>query len=294
VNNPFDRPGRWFRGNLHTHTTESDATWTVEDCCAFYRDAGYDFLAITDHWKLTDASGHQAPGFLLIPGVELNGWTDQGVQHHVVGLGLGSVPERTTAATLQTTIDAIREAGGLAIVAHPEWSRQEATHIAGTRGAFAIEVFNATSEIREGNGLSSRQWDDLLRGGERWLAVAADDAHMLSGFPDNGKAWVHVRAGSLTADAILSALEAGHFWSTTGPSLHGLTVNGRALVVECTPACRLRVVVDGADAAGVEAAAAEEHHVGLPPGWGWFRVECHGDTGVAWSNPIFAETPGTA
>jgi hypothetical protein len=290
VSSPFERPGRWFRGNLHTHTTQSDATWSVDECCAFYRAAGYDFLAITDHWTLTDASAHHASDFLVIPGIELNGWTAPGVQHHVVGLGLTSLPERTSAATLQSAVDAIRAAGGLAIVAHPEWSGQEAVHIAGTRGAFAIEIYNATSEIREGNGLATRQWDDLLRGGERWLAVAADDAHMLAGFPDQGKAWVYVRAETLTADAIIPALAVGDFWSTTGPSLTGLSVSGRALVVECSPACRLHVVVDGDAAAGVTSEiAAERHHVRLPPDWAWFRVECHGAAGIAWSNPIFAE-----
>ena len=48
----LDHQGRsWFRGNLHTHTTVSDGRKTPDETAAIYRAAGYDFLALTDHWK---------------------------------------------------------------------------------------------------------------------------------------------------------------------------------------------------------------------------------------------------
>ncbi|HVU14003.1 MAG TPA: hypothetical protein VHD90_22145, partial [Phototrophicaceae bacterium] len=47
---PFDKPGRFYRGNLHTHSTRSDGRLSPELVCRFYREAGYDFLAITDHF----------------------------------------------------------------------------------------------------------------------------------------------------------------------------------------------------------------------------------------------------
>lgn len=46
----FHSSGKWFRGNLHTHTTLSDGRYTPERAAALYRDAGYDFIALTDHW----------------------------------------------------------------------------------------------------------------------------------------------------------------------------------------------------------------------------------------------------
>jgi cation diffusion facilitator CzcD-associated flavoprotein CzcO len=68
--NPFKQPGNWYRGNTHTHTTESDGKLAVAARCASYREAGYDFLVITDHGKVTDVSGLSDDKFLAIPGAE--------------------------------------------------------------------------------------------------------------------------------------------------------------------------------------------------------------------------------
>jgi hypothetical protein len=46
----FTAPGRFWRGNLHTHSTNSDGVLSPEEVCRRYRAEGYDFLAITDHF----------------------------------------------------------------------------------------------------------------------------------------------------------------------------------------------------------------------------------------------------
>ena len=38
----FSRPGRFWRGNLHTHSTLSDGHRSPEEVCRFYAAAGYD------------------------------------------------------------------------------------------------------------------------------------------------------------------------------------------------------------------------------------------------------------
>lgn len=40
---------RWWRGNLHTHTFWSDGRAFPEEAIAWYRDHGYNFLALSDH-----------------------------------------------------------------------------------------------------------------------------------------------------------------------------------------------------------------------------------------------------
>ncbi|MEZ4595369.1 MAG: hypothetical protein R3C32_00265 [Chloroflexota bacterium] len=61
---------RWYRGNLHTHTTNSDGDSPPDVVVSWYRDAGYDFLVVTDHDVLTDPAGlRDAAGpMTLIPG----------------------------------------------------------------------------------------------------------------------------------------------------------------------------------------------------------------------------------
>ena len=39
----------WYKGNLHMHTTRSDGKVTPEEAKKIYYQAGYDFIALTDH-----------------------------------------------------------------------------------------------------------------------------------------------------------------------------------------------------------------------------------------------------
>lgn len=55
----FDERRKWYRGNLHTHTTVSDGRYTPEEAIALYQRMGYDFLALTDHWKLSQGGRWQ-------------------------------------------------------------------------------------------------------------------------------------------------------------------------------------------------------------------------------------------
>ena len=49
-NLPFGREGRFWRGNMHTHSTRSDGRLPPEEVVATYRDAGYNFLVLSDHF----------------------------------------------------------------------------------------------------------------------------------------------------------------------------------------------------------------------------------------------------
>ena len=60
---PFDLPGRFWRGNIHTHSTLSDGALPPETVVAAYRDAGYDFMMLSEHfvsgfdWPIADTRG---------------------------------------------------------------------------------------------------------------------------------------------------------------------------------------------------------------------------------------------
>ena len=66
----IDKQGvRWYKGNLHTHTTRSDGRKSPEEVADLYREQGYDFLALTDHWVLSQE--RQEEGMLLPIGEDL-------------------------------------------------------------------------------------------------------------------------------------------------------------------------------------------------------------------------------
>jgi histidinol phosphatase-like PHP family hydrolase len=46
----FAAPGRFYKGNLHTHSTRSDGKLAPEEVCRRYRERGYDFLCLSDHF----------------------------------------------------------------------------------------------------------------------------------------------------------------------------------------------------------------------------------------------------
>ena len=57
---PRSAKGRWYKGNLHTHTLNSDGDSTPHEVATWYREHGYQFLVLTDHNHLTDVFGLNA------------------------------------------------------------------------------------------------------------------------------------------------------------------------------------------------------------------------------------------
>ena len=65
--------------------------------------------------------------------------------------------------------------------------------------------------------------------------LAVDDAHNYHNYDGEhsnpGRGWVMVRAGSLTPEAIVTAMEAGNFYSSTGVTLDEVQVEDQTLTV---------------------------------------------------------------
>jgi len=260
--NPFQAPGRWLRGNLHCHTTNSDGAMPPDRLVAHYSYAGWDFLSITDHWKVTAfPDGTALPGLTLIPGIEIGTareTTGAGTNYHVVGIGVQDELDRpkeehgTGARAAQWYVDAIREQGGLAHVAHPYWSGLSWVDMAEIRGAYALEVYNADTEVHIGRGNSQAVWDDLLTRGHDYRAVAVDDCHR-PGY-DSLRAWTVVRAADGSPEAIVAALRDGLFYASNGPELFDVRWEpaglrdgepyGGQVTVGCSPARSVTLVCD--------------------------------------------------
>ena len=91
----FARPGRFFRGNLHTHSTRSDGTLEPGEVCARYAAEGYDFLSVTDHfvglydYPITDTIGARSGNFTTLLGAEVHtGKLSNGEIWHLLAVGL--------------------------------------------------------------------------------------------------------------------------------------------------------------------------------------------------------------
>src|SRR5438128_4666954 len=89
---PFKGAGVWLRCALHAHTTNSDGELAPDLLARHYEWAGFDVLAITDHWVRTVEPSTER--LLVIPGTELNAQAGS-PEHdaHVLALGVEADPE---------------------------------------------------------------------------------------------------------------------------------------------------------------------------------------------------------
>jgi hypothetical protein len=232
----------WYRGNLHTHTTNSDGDSPPEVVTAWYRDAGYDFLALTDHDVLTrpetlrDAAGPM----LLVRGEEITSG-----DAHVNGFGIDQaiLPcfEPTVRETLQADIDLVRAAGGVPQVNHPNYVWQASpADLALLERLTLFEVFNGGPDVnnfgRPGRPAMDDAWDIVLTMGRRLWGTATDDAHhfLTWGRPysNPGRGWVVIRATHCREAELLTNLEAGEFYATTGLEIADLATSTAEIAID--------------------------------------------------------------
>ena len=114
----FDYSGRWFKGNIHMHTTVSDGAKDPTVAARAYADAGYDFIALTDHNVASDQAsmGIRWP-LLVLDGVEIHGSDHGGAGYHIVCLG--RFPDLPVEAGLIPMLEYCRQADGILSLAHP-------------------------------------------------------------------------------------------------------------------------------------------------------------------------------
>ena len=245
---------RWYKGNTHTHTLNSDGDSTPDDVARWYREHGYHFLVMTDHNFLTTVEGLNAvhganEKFLVIKGEEVTS-TFQSKPVHVNGLDVASLVEparnaSSLVATIQGNVDAIRKAEGVPHINHPNfgWSMtpEDLRQVTNNR---LFEIYNGHPTVHNdgGGGVPGLEqvWDQLLSQGHWLYGLAVDDAHVFKqpGNPNvagPGRGWVAIRAARLEARALLAALEQGDFYASNGVELADIRTTASSMTVEVRP-----------------------------------------------------------
>lgn len=285
---PYTHPQKWLKGNLHTHTTHSDGDMTLEDTVRYYAADGYDFLSITDHHVVSDVSGVDGGGMLLVPGEEVSIAEEPGPDCvHVAAIGIREVIGRL--ATAQEVIDATNAAGGIAIVAHPRWSRMTYGDFNALGGFAAFEVYNANCEKDEDKGLAADYWDSYMTAHRRAIwAVASDDTHEWE--RDFAGGWTYVNAEK-KAESILAAIASGNAYASCGPRIETIRVENGTIGIYCSSARLVRFVTAGGYAVKRVGGEHVKQAFYTPQGDEvYVRAEVVGHDGSrAWTNPFFIE-----
>lgn len=193
-----------YVGAVHMHTVHSDGTATHDEIAFIAGQAGLDFVIVTDHnVYVPEAEGHYGDVLLLV-GEEVHDLEREPESSHLLVFGVGR-SMADYASDPQALIDAVREAGGLAFIAHPfEFSAAYSDepdldwrdwHAEGYTG---LELWNTMSEFKAhvpnlpqallmayipDVGLCGPfpqtlvRWDELLADGRRVTIIGGPDAH---------------------------------------------------------------------------------------------------------------------
>jgi hypothetical protein len=297
----------WYKGNTHTHTINSDGDSTPDEVVSWYREHRYHFLVLTDHNYLTSVDAlnalHGAAGkFLVIAGEEVTDrFGDKPL--HVNGLN----PMRSIAAqggssvadVLQRNVDAIRGAGGVPHVNHPNFGWAITTDdLRQLRNTRLFEIYNGHPMVnnRGGGGVPGLEemWDTLLSSGTLLYGVAVDDAHTFKQ-PGNpavagpGRGWIAVRAPQLDARAIVDAIERGDFYASTGVELSDVQVTAESLTITVrkTTFSKYRIQFLGRNGAVLHEALDSPATYRFTGSDGYVRARVLESNGaMAWTQPV--------
>lgn len=300
----FELPGRFWRGNLHTHSNASDGALDPGEVCERYRAEGYDFLALTDHfvgqygYPISDTVPFRTNDFTTILGAELHsGRMGNGELWHILAVGLppdfdpSNSPEFEPVENQETGAEIAqraRDAGAFVAIAHPEWGGLTFDDANSITAAHAVEVYNHTCGLESDRANGCYMLDQLLASGRRLNLCATDDAHFV--VPDAFGGWVMVKAEENEPEALLTALKAGHYYSTTGPDFHNIEWDSDEVTVTCSNV--EAVIIQGSGSAYAHTRGANLTKVTIPldglrksP---WMRVTIVDAEGNrAWSNPVY-------
>ena len=296
----------WFKGNLHAHTTESDGDSSPRKVVEWYRDHGFDWVALTDHNTRTVIPPDDAPdpSPLVLTGEEVT--VEMPGQEKVVvvqGVAISKVIEPTAAedvfSTVQSRVDAIVKAGGLpCLMVHYGMRDFAPESIQDIEGSHLLEIYNikATMDAPVDPSLPSYEdiWDIMLTSGKVVYGVAVDDAHHFKEFgPDKvnpGGAWVMVRAPELSESGIVSSLTSGDFYASTGVELQTLETTGGEIALEITPVPgeTYRTAFVGRGGTQLDEQSGDRAAYRLSGGDGYARAVVSSSSGSkAWTQPVF-------
>ena len=298
----FDLPGRFWRGNLHTHSTLSDGVLEPAEVCRRYRAQGYDFIALTDHfvgafgYPIADTKPFRDDRFTTILGAELHsGAMENGELWHILAVGLpedfapSHTPEFVPVAGQESGAELAkraRDAGAFVAIAHPEWSGLTTADARSIETAHAVEIYNHGCAVECDRGQGFYTLDRLLSEGRRLTLCATDDAHFAE--PDHFGGWVMVKAEANTPDALLEALKTGHYYSSTGPEFRGVVYEQDRVIVESSAVSTVIVQGQGSATAAVHGNSMTRTEVDLRrcASSPWLRVTIVDASGMrAWLNP---------
>lgn len=210
------KEGKFYKANLHCHSTVSDGSLSPEEIKKQYMEKGYSVIAYTDHDVLIAHPELAEENFLPLNGfeVEINEETDKNFMDiktcHICYISLK--PDNITMPFFHRTEymfansvnyadkviydkskqDYVRKYNGECISEmmklgrdngffvtynHPAWSLENYEQYMSYNNMNAMEICNFGCVVTGYTDYNEKEYDDMLRAGRRIYCIAADDNH---------------------------------------------------------------------------------------------------------------------
>ena len=288
------RLGKFYKANMHTHTNISDGRLAPEEVKAEYVKKGYSIVAFTDHELMIPHPELRDESFLPITSYEMNlrdinnaakcvkryhfnAYSPEPDRHlsrtyckadsdprlegryFTEEMAAAGVEKRFyNKSFAQKMIDMANEEGMLVSYNHPVWSQQNYLDYTGLKGLWGVEWYNNEC-VNLGYYDTTAPLTDLLSEGERVFPLATDDSHKAKSI---GGGWIMVKAKKLDYGSVFAALKRGDFYSSTGPEIKSLYLDGDKVVIKTSAVKHIVLVTDRREAIVVDAPDADKNLFG--------------------------------
>lgn len=245
---PVRHGAGWYKGDLHCHTHHSDAAGSPETLHAAARQAGLDFLAITDHNTITQRRyfhPQSSPDLVFVRGMEVTTATGHA---NVYGVDDWVDFRMTSPSDAHALARVVHEKGGLLSINHDKppipWEHEWPE-------ADCMEVFHEA--WMHWNWVTLARWQQRLASGMRLPAIGGSDYHQPAALQPEGPLvlgrpttvfWLD----QLSEDDVLAAMKIGRGYMTESPDGPHLSieVNGQPMGGETSGPLACKATVRGA------------------------------------------------
>lgn len=264
----------FYKANLHCHSTISDGTKTPEEIKKLYTEHGYSIVAYTDHDVLLDHSDLCDDEFLALNGYEMEINEGCGLSRccHLCYIALkkdnlrqvcyhrekylfGNAPQyksllkydeskpdferEYTPECINKMIEEGRNNGFFVTYNHPAWSLECYNEYGKYHGMNAMEICNYACVEMGYPDYNEKDYDNILRGGERIFCIAADDNHNRRN--DSFGGFTVINAEELDYEKVTKALTDGSFYASEGPEIYNLWYEDGKIHVEGSAVSSIRL-----------------------------------------------------
>lgn len=243
---------KYYKANLHCHSTMSDGKKTPEEIKRYYINRGYSAVAYTDHDVFITHNDLTDDSFVALNGFEFEIVMDNNkrtchlcyvaldknnkksicyhrtkylVNHNEQNRHLLTFDENEpdyervySPECINDMIEKGRQNGFFVTYNHPTWSQEDYPQYMSYNGMNAMEMVNYGCVLEGYDEYNGRVYNDMLSGGKRIYCVATDDNHNCGKeeYDDSFGGYVMISARELSYEALTESMLCGRFYSATG------------------------------------------------------------------------------